>query len=97
MALLPPQVKTDENQTNTAKIRAKHQRMKPRFVPFEPCLMFHYDSPSSSSESDPDAPDESPMQCSINPPHNASDTNTDYYPFLDQTRIEPYVIEHNLD
>ena len=31
-------------------IHAKRQRMKLRLVPFEPSLMFKYDSPSSSSE-----------------------------------------------
>ena len=81
-------------------IRAKRQRMKLRLVPFEPSLMFKYDPPSSSSESDSDAPDKPPM---TNQPHNFSDSDTDtswptlklHRHYLDQQRRELFALEHN--
>ena len=80
-------------------IRAKRQRMKRRLVPFEPSLMFKYDPPSSSSESDSEAPDASPIP---NQPNDSSDSDiepttfNEYIHYLDQTRREIFAIEHNL-
>ena len=73
--------------------------MKLRLVPFEPSLIFKFDPPSSSSESDSDAPDEFSMP---NQPHNSSDSDidpatfTEHLHYLDQTRRELFAIEHDL-